>query len=47
MAIMMLLAVSPGVMGPFVITRRLRLLGWLATIVMALSVMAMLMTWRS
>lgn len=47
MAIMMLLAVSPGVMGPFVITRRLRLLGWLATIVMALSVIAMLMTWRS
>jgi Mn2+/Fe2+ NRAMP family transporter len=47
MAIMMLLAVNPDVMGPFVITRRLRVLGWLATIVMALSVTAMLMTWKN
>jgi Mn2+/Fe2+ NRAMP family transporter len=44
---MMLLAVNPDVMGPFVITRRLRVLGWLATIVMALSVTAMLMTWKN
>jgi len=47
MVIMMLLAVKPQVMGSFVVTRRLRILGWLATIVMALSVVAMLLTWRN
>ncbi|HEY5900369.1 MAG TPA: Nramp family divalent metal transporter [Burkholderiales bacterium] len=41
MAVMMLLAVRPAVMGPFVIGRRLRLLGWLATAVMAIAVAAM------
>jgi NRAMP (natural resistance-associated macrophage protein)-like metal ion transporter len=41
MAVMMLLAVKPAVMGPFVISRRLRVLGWLATGVMALAVTAM------
>ena len=46
MAVMMMLAVKPEVMGPFVITRRLRLLGWLATSVMALVVLAMIATWR-
>ena len=44
MAVMMLLAVKPEVMGPFVITRRLRLLGWLSTAVMALAVLAMIAT---
>ena len=42
MAVMMLLAVKPAVMGPFVITRRLKVLGWLAVLVMAASVAAML-----
>ncbi len=41
MALLMLLAVKPDVMGPFVITRRLRWLGWVAVIVMAASVAAM------
>ena len=45
MAVMMLLAVKPKVMGPFVITRRLRVLGWLATTVMALVVIAMIAMW--
>src|SRR5438128_1140946 len=35
MAVMLRLAVMPDVMGPFVIKRRLRALGWLATAVMA------------
>jgi len=46
MAVLMMLAVKPEVMGPFVITRRLRLLGWLATTVMALVVVAMIATWK-
>jgi NRAMP (natural resistance-associated macrophage protein)-like metal ion transporter len=41
MAVTMLLAVRPAVMGPFVITRRLRVLGWLATAVMLAAVVAM------
>jgi NRAMP (natural resistance-associated macrophage protein)-like metal ion transporter len=41
MAVMMLLAVKPDVMGPFVISTRLRALGWLATAVMAAAVAAM------
>ncbi len=41
MAIMMLLAVMPAVMGPFVIRRSLNILGWLATAVMAAAVAAM------
>ena len=45
MAILMMLAVKPEVMGAFVITRRLRVLGWLATAVMALVVVAMVATW--
>jgi Mn2+/Fe2+ NRAMP family transporter len=47
MAVMMMLAVKPAVMGPFVITPRLRFLGWLATGVMALVVVAMFATWKS
>ena len=47
MAVMMLLAVKPEVMGAFVITRRLRVLGWLATTVMALAVFAMIATWNN
>jgi len=41
MTIMMLLAAKPEVMGPFVVTRRLKLLGWLAVAVMAAAVAAM------
>jgi len=44
MAVMMRLAVMPDVMGPFVIKRRLRALGWLATAVMAAAVVAMFAT---
>jgi Mn2+/Fe2+ NRAMP family transporter len=45
MAVMMLMAVRPEVMGPFVITRRLKFLGWLATGVMCAAVIAMFSTW--
>ena len=41
---MMLLAVEPEVMGQFVITTRLKILGWLATLMMAAAVLAMLLT---
>ena len=42
MAVMMVLAARPAVMGRFVIARRLKLLGWLATAVMGAAVLAML-----
>jgi NRAMP (natural resistance-associated macrophage protein)-like metal ion transporter len=41
MAIMMLMAAREDVMGQFVVTRRLQVMGWLATVVMALAVLAM------
>ena len=41
MAIMMLMAVRPEIMGRFTIKRELRILGWLATLIMALAVAAM------
>jgi NRAMP (natural resistance-associated macrophage protein)-like metal ion transporter len=41
MAVMMMLAVRPAVMGAFVISRRLKILGWLAVAVMAAAVVAM------
>lgn len=44
MAVMMLLAVRPEVMGPFTIKPRLRVLGWAATAVMAAAAVAMLAT---
>ena len=44
MAVMMRLAVMPDVMGPFVITRRLGVLGWAATAVMAAAVVALFAT---
>ncbi|GGC68547.1 iron transporter [Undibacterium terreum] len=44
MAVMMLMAVKPAIMGQFVISTRLRILGWLATALMALAVIAMLFT---
>ena len=44
MAVMMLMASNRQVMGDFVVTRRLRLLGWGGTGLMALAVAAMLAT---
>ncbi len=44
MAVMMLMAVRYEIMGQFVITRRLKILGWLATLMMALAVCAMFVT---
>jgi NRAMP (natural resistance-associated macrophage protein)-like metal ion transporter len=41
MAVMMLLGQRADVMGEFVVSRRLRVLGWLATAVMAAAVVAM------
>jgi NRAMP (natural resistance-associated macrophage protein)-like metal ion transporter len=47
MLVMMLMAVRQDIMGQFVITRRGRILGWLATGIMALVVLAMLVTWKT
>jgi Mn2+/Fe2+ NRAMP family transporter len=41
MAVMMLMASRPDIMGKLVVTRRLKVLGWLATGVMAIAVLAM------
>jgi len=43
--VMMLMAVRPDIMGEFVITRRLTILGWVATASMAIVVLAMFATW--
>lgn len=42
MAVMMLMAVNPQIMGQYVISKRLKLMGWLATFIMLLAVVAML-----
>jgi len=44
MAVMMLMAVRSEIMGQFVITTRLKVLGWLATLMMAAAVSAMLLS---
>ncbi|WP_332860244.1 divalent metal cation transporter [Janthinobacterium svalbardensis] len=44
MALMMVLASRPAIMGTLTISRRLRALGWLSTIVMATAVLAMFAT---
>jgi NRAMP (natural resistance-associated macrophage protein)-like metal ion transporter len=44
MAVMMLMATRADVMGRFVVTRRLKWLGWMATGVMAVAVVAMFVT---
>jgi NRAMP (natural resistance-associated macrophage protein)-like metal ion transporter len=44
MAVMMLMAARTDVMGRFVVPRRLKWLGWLATLAMAAAVAAMFMT---
>jgi Mn2+/Fe2+ NRAMP family transporter len=41
MAIMMAMAAKPEIMGKFIVTSRLQILGWLATAVMALAVIMM------
>ena len=41
MAVMMLMAVRSDIMGKFVISKRLTLMGWLATLTMAIAVAAM------
>ena len=46
MAIMMLMASKPAVMGQFVVRRRLKSLGWVATGVMSLAVGAMFVMWN-
>jgi Mn2+/Fe2+ NRAMP family transporter len=42
MIVMMGMASNPKIMGQFVVTLRLRILGWVATTVMAVAVAAML-----
>ena len=44
MAVMMLLAANPKVMGGFPVSGRLRALGWFATLVMFAAVVAMFAT---
>ena len=44
MVVMMLMAARRDIMGELVVTQRLKLLGWLATAVMATAVIAMLIT---
>ena len=46
MVVMMLMAVRPDLMGPFVIKRRLQVLGWLATVVMLVAVGVMFALWK-
>lgn len=44
MVVMMMMAVRPEIMGQFVISTRLKIMGWLATLIMAAAVAAMLWT---
>ena len=46
MVVMMLISVRADIMGPFVVTRGLTILGWLATASMAIVVIAMFVTWK-
>ena len=41
MVVMMRMASNPEMMGAFVVTRRLRILGWVATTIMGIAVAAM------
>jgi Mn2+/Fe2+ NRAMP family transporter len=45
MAVIMVMAMQPRVMGPFVLPRPLWMMGWLTTAVMAVAVAAMFLTW--
>ncbi len=44
MVVMMMMAVRPAIMGQFTISRRLQIMGWLATTIMAIVVLAMFWT---
>ncbi|TFI24170.1 divalent metal cation transporter, partial [Herbaspirillum sp. 3C11] len=44
MTVMMLMASRADIMGTFVIRRKLQILGWLAALMMAIAVVAMLVT---
>jgi len=46
MVVTMLMATSSRVMGPFVLSRTLASMGWLATAVMAVIAAAMFLTWN-
>ena len=46
MVVTMLMALSSRVMGRFTLPRSLAAMGWLATAVMALIVIAMFLTWK-
>jgi Mn2+/Fe2+ NRAMP family transporter len=39
------MAARADIMGPFTVKRRLKVLGWLATVAMAVVVVAMFATW--
>jgi Mn2+/Fe2+ NRAMP family transporter len=45
MAVMMLMAGRADIMGRFTAKRRLKILGWFATVAMAAVVVAMFVTW--
>jgi Mn2+/Fe2+ NRAMP family transporter len=45
MIVMMLMAARPEVMGRLVISPRLKLLGWASTLVMAVTVLGMFVSW--
>ena len=45
MVVMMRMAARPDIMGPFMITRRLRRLGWAATVAMGIAVAGMLVSY--
>jgi NRAMP (natural resistance-associated macrophage protein)-like metal ion transporter len=47
MVVMMILAMQPKVMGQFVLPRALQVMGWLCTLVMAVAVVIMFVTWGS
>ena len=44
MAVMMLMAVRPEIMGRFVISTKLKAVGWIATLLMAAAVFTMFLT---
>jgi Mn2+/Fe2+ NRAMP family transporter len=46
MAVTMVMAMNPRVMGAFVLPRPLAFMGWLATAVMAMIVVALFATWN-
>ena len=46
MVVMMMISVRADIMGPFVVTRGLTILGWLATASMTVVVLARYITWK-